>query len=533
MEKEFGSYFGKMPIPAVLIKVQLDEHMMPCEFQIEDFNQATMELFQLGSGEELRREAQQVFCESSYEWMDCYYEAAYEGKQNMTHIFSPRSQKYLNIVCYPYCKGYCICLLMDETDLVKSHKEMEKCSQYDFLTDLQNRNSYISYCRKFIHRDVKSLGMIFLDINGLKYINDTYGHDQGDQMIIFVAQLMKKHFFCGNLFRISGDEFLVIQEECSRQEFYDKAEVFVDALTKDGYQVASCGCVWRNHPESINEIKMIADERMYENKKKFHENELEYHLKKQHLLEKLLYDLANQRYTVYLQPKESLITGEIHAAEALVRYRNKDDKIVGADAFIPVFEEDLIISYIDFFVFEHVCKHLKEWRGKMSGKLKVSTNFSGLTLAEEGFVDRIEEIRARYGVDVRQLSVEISEGSRACSKEELQILLKQLDELGYTVELDDFGKEYSSIEMLYSDNIHIIKVDREFMEHMRSSQKSGELMRYICNYCHEMGKVCLAEGVETEEEMNLLKEMGYDAAQGYYIGKPVEITSFEKEIREK
>lgn len=527
MNKEFEDYFGKMPIPAVLIGLQVDEHMRPIAFEINNYNQAMMDLFGLNSREELEKEASSIFADSSYDWISYYYEAAYEGRQNMTHIFSPRNGKYLNIICYPFYRGYLISLLMDETELAQSHKEMEKYSRYDMLTDLLNRNSYIEYCRSFIHRKVELFGMAFLDINGLKYINDTYGHDQGDQTLVFTANMMKKYFSDANLFRISGDEFLIILEGCSEEEFNKRTKEFIAALEKNEYQIASCGCVWKKNPESVNEIKILADDRMYEDKRKFHENEFDYHFKRKRLLEKLLYDLEDNRYMVYLQPKESLITGEIQAAEALVRYRGRDDKIVGADSFISIFEEDLIVSYIDYFVFESVCKYLKGKNAENSKVLKVSVNFSGLTLKENYFLERIERIREFYGIDVSQLSIEISEGSRTCSKEELQDILKRLDEKGYTLELDDFGKEYSSLEMLYSDNIHVIKVDRELMEHMRSSPQNGEMLRYICNYCHQMGKLCLAEGVETEEEMLLLKEMGYDAVQGYYIGKPVELEAFE------
>jgi EAL domain-containing protein (putative c-di-GMP-specific phosphodiesterase class I) len=201
--------------------------------------------------------------------------------------------------------------------------------------------------------------------------------------------------------------------------------------------------------------------------------------------------------------------------------------------FIPLLEREKIISYIDFFVFEEVCKLLNTWSNEGTKKMVVSLNFSRISLMESDFVERIENIAKKYNIDKDCLELEVTETSETLDRVRMIEVMNQLKAKGFRISLDDFGCEYSSMDMLLAFDIDVIKIDKSLIDELTISNKNKIIVRHICQMGSDMGIETIAEGVETIDQYNLLKGIGCENIQGYLFGKPMPVSDFEEKYLKK
>lgn len=426
---------------------------------------------------------------------------------------------------FHYLKGLSYFL---ESELAKNtlKKNLELMSYQDAMTELENRNSFMNYFDDFTKRLPSPTGVIFMDINGLKRFNDTKGHVYGDMIVTHVSDMIKRFFPDARKFRLSGDEFLIVSETLSYEVFMSQASVLEESLSENNYCIISMGVTWNDVYTDLNESLSKADRLMYLRKQEYYRVSKGISPEKTPLLQELTNAILNKKYLVYLQPKINLSTNSIDSAEVLVRYIEKDGSISLPYKFIPVLESEGLISNIDFFVLEEVCRLLTGWKNTEFSKVRLALNFSRVTLFDSHFFTRFWEIFKRYDLDPRQIEIEITETQETLNKKQMALLLEQLKSHGFGIVLDDFGVDYSSYEFLLMASFDLLKIDRSIVQRYETSAKGEVLMKHIVQMCHDIGIKCCAEGVETDEQYNFIKEIGCDYIQGYLIGKPMPPENF-------
>lgn len=416
----------------------------------------------------------------------------------------------------------------------ENEKMLFELSQIDKLTSFYNRNRFIEDVSEFkTHQD--SVGVVYLDINGLKEINDTFGHDAGDDLIKECAGIMKSRGSSNHLYRIGGDEFVIIYLDIAKERFYDSVQ-----LLKNDFQDSKCqiaiGCKWNKNCSDMDDIIKEADEMMYADKKKFYQGHhatsryrhnhdiLEFLTEPNVLIE----NIKNHRFIVYLQPKIDVEDCKMVGAEALIRYQDENGLIITPDKFIPVLEDTYFISKIDYYVFEQVCKNLSAWADQDEPLFTISSNFSRITFMDEGFVKSIEAISDKYQVQREFLEIEITEGANCTDLNTLVTRINQIRNAGFKVAMDDFGVESSNLALLSQVKFDVLKIDKGFVKDIISNKRAQIIIGTMAKMCDEMGIQLIAEGIEDRKQLDLLKEYGVRTVQGFLFSKPISLSEYEE-----
>jgi diguanylate cyclase (GGDEF)-like protein len=423
--------------------------------------------------------------------------------------------------------------ISNEVQKRRTYERLQHLSFYDPLTNLRNRNSYDEYRKEYEHSHRDSVGVAYLDINGLKELNEVYGAEYGDNVIKHIAEVICKYLPKENTevkkFRIDGDEFLIVWENCDYNNFIDVITKMEEELKSKNEESITCGYIWSKECNQLEKLVAKADELMHIKKHKYYENHLNSHSRTPEFLSVLLRELREGKYVIYLQPKNSIKNNdEVYGAEALIRYKDKTKGVIAPYKFIPIFEREKIISYIDFFVFEEVCKLLNTWKNKGEKKLIVSLNFSRISLMEGDFVERVESIAKKYNIDKDLLELEVTETTETLDRVHMIEVINSLKKKGFRISLDDFGCEYSSMDMLLAFDVDVIKIDKSLIDEITNSRKNKILVSHICQMSTDMGVETIAEGVETHDQYELLKGIGCECVQGYLFGRPMPVDDFEK-----
>ncbi len=397
---------------------------------------------------------------------------------------------------------------LDETELVE---ELNKLSYYDSLTGIKNRQSYIEAIRDVNDNYIESLGVIYIDIRGLGAINDAKGILYGDTIIKRLADILTD-IFEKDVYRMGGDEFVVYKENLEESVFEDKVELLKEKLAGEEFRT-SIGYTWNKNfdAQTTDKDDLDGSERY-----------------KKILADNLDKEILDGKYVVFLQPQMDLAEEKVRSAEALVRRVGAGGFYQAPVAFIPFYEREGIISKIDLFVFESVCKELQSWR--MAGHTQVSTvaiNCSRMTIAEEDIVERFTSICDKYGVEKSQIVIEITETTNAISEEVLRDIIQSFADAGFLISLDDFGSGYSNLTSFVMSDFDEVKIDMKLVDDIHTNEKSKALTEVVLVLCDKLdGLISVAEGIEYEEQYKILKEMGCSKGQGYYFDKPMPISEF-------
>ncbi len=400
---------------------------------------------------------------------------------------------------------------------------------HDMLTGLANHKSFVEYKWNKNFHSYASLGIITSDINGLKQVNEKYGPHYGDEIIIKTASVFKKYFSNERLFRLSGDEFLIVCENMDNKIFQsniDNIKLEFSAFENDGLSI---GYSWTDNEIDFDVLHKNAEELMYINKQKYYQNTnfLNKHYRPV-LLQKLLAEIKNNEYHVFLQPKIDLKTKKLSGMEALIRHIDSTGNITPPIKFIPLLEKERLIRYIDFFVFEEVCKLLQKWKYEKKDLVPISLNFSRNTLLESEFVKTLKIIMAKYDVTSNFIEIEITETIGEIDTKIISNISKDIKNAGFLISLDDFGSKYSNISLFTTLEFDTLKLDKSLVEKLQISPEKQIIVKSVINMCKEMNVKTVGEGIETEELNTLLTTLKCDYAQGYLYSRPIPIKEFEK-----
>ena len=374
-----------------------------------------------------------------------------------------------------------------------------------------------------------SCGIVAGDINDLKQLNRDYGQSSGDTTIKEAASVMVSSFAGASIFRLSGDEFIIVSLESAYEEFMErvrKMEWMLDSRTPNG---VSLGCTWEEHLTDFDRLMRHAEELMLVNKQIYYKDSSQ---ERKHYspeyLNRLLRDMEDGCYRLCLQPKYNPLTGKVCSAEALVRYRAAGIESTQPLNFVPLLEKTKLIRYLDFYMLEQVFRLLSDWKERGRDLIPVSVNFSRITLLERDLFQVLTDMQKKYNIPARLVMIEITESIGDIERKVIESIGSKLREAGFRISLDDFGANYANMSILSIMKFDEVKLDKSLMDDLAANRTNQTVVKCIIDMCHSLQVECVAEGVENQEQLELLTSFGCTAIQGYYYSKPLEIEEFEK-----
>ncbi|MGS2719821.1 EAL domain-containing protein [Paraglaciecola aestuariivivens] len=437
----------------------------------------------------------------------------------------------------------------DIAELKKKEDALTSMANYDQLTGLPNRHLFkeqldhaISQAKRFD----ESVALLFLDLDAFKLINDTHGHAVGDELLIQVAErLTESARKSDNVARLGGDEFTVILERVTNQ---NTIILFLERLLQDinlPYKLSehtvntavSVGvAVFPDDGQDAQELLKSSDIAMYEAKKAgkatfrfFTEKMNTQILQRVELEAELRSAVKNNEFELHYQPKVSVKTSEILGVEALIRWQHPSKGFIRPDLFIPIAEEIGLINLIGQFVLNQACSQCAKWREK--GWLGVmAVNASAKEVQNLQYIESIDEVLNRYQLPAHSLEIEVTEGVFIANLQHTQALLQKIRDKGVRLALDDFGTGYSSLAYLKNLPIDTLKIDRSFIAEIEAGQRTYHLVKAIVQMAHSLNLEVVAEGIETQKQLNVLKEFGCQEYQGFYFAKPMSASEIERLI---
>lgn len=431
-------------------------------------------------------------------------------------------------------------VITDITNEKKAEQKIHFMNYYDNITRIPNRKMFTEKFQQLINDNIGNgtkLGLIFFDIDNFKNINDTYGHEIGDEILLRLCEridgiLDGRHTFA----RFGGDEFVIafssVADEIEIKEFLNhlllKVRKPFEVNNKNIYCSISLGISM--YPGDANNLDILlktADMAMHKakeegkNRYKFFDVDILSILKRQYDIEKALRTAIekNEIFMVF-QPKISIKDKKINGFEALVRWINSDLGFVSPAEFIPIAENTGLIVDIGKYIIEESFKKCKELYEISTARFHIAINISDIQLREDGFIDFIAELLHKYDIPPEYIEFEITEGVIMQSVARNIELLLGLKRLGVSIALDDFGTGYSSLSYLKRLPIDVLKIDKSFVDGIGVDEKSEYIAESIIKLSHSLDLKVVAEGVETREQLGYLDRMKCDVVQGYYFSKP-------------
>lgn len=427
--------------------------------------------------------------------------------------------------------------------LVESSKELEYLSLYDSVTALPNRSLFHDRLTRDISeaaRGDNEVGVLLIDIDRFKDINDTLGHDHGDDLLNKIARRFEGGIRNNEtLARLGGDEFVIVLPGHDLSEAVKRAEQFVSSL-KDEFKIkqnkivvnASVGiAVYPEHGRTIGTLLSHADFAMYEAKSdslsiRVYDPDND-HLAQGHLamVADVRKALESKQFTLHYQPKINTVSGKIVAAEALGRWHSDSRGAVPPNIFIRVLEQNGLIDDYTYWALETALLQAKQWKSSF-GAIRIAVNLSPQTLMHPEFIDNINKI-IKDEKDGELLTFEITENLFLSEFDRLSEVLEHICALGVELSIDDYGTGYSSLSRLRRLPVSELKIDQSFIKEMVANKDDEAVVHSTIELAHNLGLTVVAEGVETQCALDLLGHLGCDIIQGYLLGKPVPHHEFE------
>ena len=410
--------------------------------------------------------------------------------------------------------------------------------QYDRLTGLFSREFFYEKVRERLREDPEGeYSIVCSNIVNFKLYNDSFGVAEGDRLLRETADAMRRAVepsgICG---RFGADRFICLQE--SGKEARDRAAF--DADQTESGKVRNVVMKWgvyeitdRSVPveQMCDRANLAVDsiKDQYNCHFAVYDDVLRGKLLREQAITEAMETALNEgQFVVYYQPKYSLNNDCLAGAEALVRWVHPELGFLSPGEFIPLFEKNGFITRLDRYVWENVCATLRLWREKGYPQLSVSVNVSRADVYHTDLADTLLEIIRKYGVEPAQLHLELTESAYTENPAQILSTVEHLRELGFIIEMDDFGSGYSSLNMLNQMKLDILKLDMKFIRSETSKPMEQGILRFIVGLARWLNLSVVAEGVETREQLERLREIGCDYVQGYFFARPMPAGEFEK-----
>lgn len=411
--------------------------------------------------------------------------------------------------------------------------------RYDRLTGLYTKEFFYQKVRECLDANPdREYTILCTNYENFKWYNDTFGRNAGDSLLVKGAEILKrrvgKNAICC---RYSADRFLCLQErgdeligrDCFlRGRVHNRSELVENVAVKLGiYEITD-----RSIPveQMCDRALLVVDsiKGIYNRYVAVYDETIrEKLLREKEITDVMSSALEEGQFIVYLQPKFSLKDNLITGAEALVRWIHPEWGFMSPGEFIPLFEKNDFIPCLDQYVWETVCAKLREWKKKGYTMIPVSVNVSRADIFRSHLEDIFQTLIEKYEIDPGYLHLEITESAYTNHPNQIINTMTRLKEMGFPVEMDDFGSGYSSLNMLSQMNLDILKLDMGFIQNEMKKAAEQSILSDIISMAHRLNLKVVAEGIETEEQAERLRELGCDYAQGYYFAKPMPVEEFE------
>ena len=478
-------------------------------------------------------------------WKELYKSGSWSGEISNRKKNGDIFTEMLTISAVKDSKGdliHYVGLFTDITVLKDQQKHLEYIAHYDALTGLPNRvllSDRLQQAMALTHRNESTIAVVYLDIDGFKVINDTYGHDVGDKLLTVVATRMKKTLREGDtIARLGGDEFVAVlhnlktHEECipMLKRLLKAASEIIEIEEQKMEVSASLGVSFFESMDTIDADQLLrfADQAMYQakiaGKNRFHIFDAihDASIRTQHEnLEMVEKALTNNEFILYYQPKVNMYTGEVVGLEALIRWNHKTKGILSPGNFLPIVEGHSLSIKLGEWVIRNVFEQITLWKEKDS-KLPVSINIDAMHLLDGNIVEYIKDLFKDYPtVRPHDIILEILETSALEDMLQVTSIMQECKELGIDFSLDDFGTGYSSLTYLKRLPASELKLDQSFVRDMLHDSEDLAILEGVISLAIAFRRNIVAEGVESLKQGEVLLQLGCQIAQGYYIARPM------------
>lgn len=408
--------------------------------------------------------------------------------------------------------------------------------KYDRLTGLYGKEYFYKSAKEYILKNPeKQYDIVCSDIENFKLINDVFGVSAGDALLCGIAQIYTRyvnaHGICSHF---HADQFVCLMEHDGEytDELFAQINAQINALTK----VKNVSLKWGVYAISSAEnvpVEQMCDRALlaarsikgqYGKYFSYYDATLRNQLlRNQEITDEMEKALLEEQFVVYLQPKYKTTTRELCGAEALVRWIHPEWGFQSPGEFIPLFEKNGFITKLDQYVWEKVCMLLHEWDRKGLRSIPVSVNVSRADIYNVNLADILKGLAETYELEPSRIHLEVTESAYTEDPKQIIETMGNLRDLGFLVEMDDFGSGYSSLNMLNQLPLDVLKLDMKFIQNEMAKPAEQGILRFIMELAHWMNLYVVAEGVESEEQLERLGELGCDYVQGYYLAKPMPV----------
>jgi diguanylate cyclase (GGDEF)-like protein len=436
--------------------------------------------------------------------------------------------------------------MLEERDksLAHANSELKRQATHDALTGLPNRVLFVERLQQAV-QEQQPFAICVFDLDRFKVINDSLGHGAGDALLKHVAtRLVSMTRSTDTVARAGGDEFLLLLRDVRSVPEIESLLGRGMTMLAQAYQVTglelhvspSIG-IARYPTDGVGAEDLLAraDEAMYHAKRQgrntfrfFDSGIMGFSRERLEIEGELRAALAQDQLTLHYQPKIDIASGEMRSVEALIRWQHPTRGLVQPGEFIPIAEESGLILEIGDWVIREACRQARQWQLKGLPFLRVAVNVSPLQFRQANFVDKVSAALKLHNLEPTYLEIELTEATLMSNAESSVDLLNELSMLGVVVAIDDFGTGYSSMSYLQRFPIDKLKIDRSFISAVASNAGDASIVRAIISLAHGLRLKVIAEGVESEEQLTILKRMGCDQYQGFYRSAAIPALDIEK-----
>ncbi|WP_139651499.1 putative bifunctional diguanylate cyclase/phosphodiesterase [Raoultibacter phocaeensis] len=445
-------------------------------------------------------------------------------------------------------------LMNTQHELLEERRKLETLAFVDPVTGGLNRTRFDIDVRTLLDQsEPNEYALVSLDLKKFKLLNDMFGIENGDLMLAHINRSIAAHLHDGELVgRMASDEFNILMAYESDEKTVERLDAMARAMNDHNSRVDQpfnltfvAGIYVIDRPSlSVTVVRDRANVarknvhgilREQEINAAFYSDDDRIALVREKGMENRMYDaLGGGEFSVYLQPKVQLSSGEIAGAEALVRWIEPEGTIVPPNEFIALFERNGFIVELDLYVFEQVCKALRRWIDQGRSPVPISVNMSRIHFNEPDFLDRYEEIRLRYGVAPHFLEFEFTESIVFDGVEEFEEIVAAIHALGYRCSMDDFGSGFSSLNTLKDIDVDVLKLDRAFFMSEEDIQDRGwAVVSSVIDLAEKLDMETVAEGIEQTVQVERLRDTACTMVQGYVFHRPVPLSEFERLLFER